>query len=114
VPPTKDLPSNEPEHVLVDGNCLDLRDNAGVPSDEKSGDDNTKDNERIRIDDPPLGEQTKMRMKTVTVMGTMRAVKNVAIVCSIKIAGFIIPLLSSRILRQNSEHYVRIHRCPRV
>jgi hypothetical protein len=57
VPPTKDLPSNEPEHVLVDGNCLDLRDNAGVPSDEKSGDDNTKDKERIRIDDPPLGEQ---------------------------------------------------------
>lgn len=35
-PPVKDLPCDEPGHELVNGECLDLRDDADVPSDDEN------------------------------------------------------------------------------
>jgi hypothetical protein len=35
-PPVEDLPCDEPGHELVDGECLDLRDDEGVPSDDEN------------------------------------------------------------------------------
>jgi hypothetical protein len=34
--PPLDLPCDEPGHQLVDGECLDLRDDEGVPSDDEN------------------------------------------------------------------------------